>query len=195
MHTLQSAPQIASASLKKPISGVPTQAAVTSGAGLASLAASLVCTVAGEASRAESGGALAVVPSYTVGGVVLGPAVRAGGRAREAVEALVDLLAGDPYHFDALLLLGQVLLDDGRRGDARTAFARILRFDPNRADASFHLGVVAAAERRFREAIEHWRQAVEADPEGPYAAPARDNIHTALDIASVFQTAAAPAGL
>jgi hypothetical protein len=53
--------------------------------------------------------------------------------------------------------------------------------------------VAAAAERRFREAIEHWRRAVDADPDGPYAEPARDNIHTALEIAHVFQTAAAPA--
>jgi cellulose synthase operon protein C len=105
----------------------------------------------------------------------------------------VELLAGDPYHFDALLLLGQVLMDEGRRADARTAFARILRFDAGRADALFHLGVVAAAERRFREAIEHWRRAVDADPAGPYAGPARENIDTALDIAHVFQTAAAPA--
>ena len=86
-----------------------------------------------------------------------------------------------------------MLLDEGRRADARTAFARILRFDPGRADALFHLGVVAAAERRFREAIEHWRRVVDIDPDGPWAIPARDNIHTALDIAHVFQTASAPA--
>jgi len=52
---------------------------------------------------------------------------------------------------------------------------------------------VAAAERRFREAIEHWRRAVEHDPDGAYAEAARDNIATALDLAHVFQTAAAPA--
>jgi hypothetical protein len=36
---------------------------------------------------------------------------------------------------------------------------------------------------------------VEAYPDGPWAAPARENNDTALDIATVFRTAAAPAGL
>jgi len=146
----------------------------------------------GEAA-AEARAALEVLPAYADAVELLATALRAAGDRRGAIGALVELLEGDPYHFDALLLLGQVLLDEGRRADARTAFARILRFDAGRADALFHLGVVAAAERRFREAIEHWRRAVDADPDGPYAVPARDNIHTALDIAHVFQTAAAPA--
>ena len=66
----------------------------------------------------------------------------------------------------------------------------MLRFDPDRADAHFHLGGLAAAERRFREAIEHWRRAVEGDPAGPFAEPARQNVATALDMARVFHTEA-----
>ena len=83
-----------------------------------------------------------------------------------------------------------MLYDDERREDAQRAFARVLKFDPDRADAHFHLGGVAAAERHFREAIEHWRNAVDADPGGPYAEPARQNIATALDMARVFHTEA-----
>ena len=147
-----------------------------------------------EDAAAEARAALDVLPSYADGAMLLAQALRAGGKPGEAVETLVDLLAGDPYHFDALLLLGQALMDEGRRSDARTAFTRVLRFDPGRAEALFHQGVVAAAERRFREAIEHWRRAVEADPQGPYSGPARENVDMALDLAHVFQTAASPAG-
>jgi tetratricopeptide (TPR) repeat protein len=142
---------------------------------------------------AEARAALDVLPTYSDGAELLARALRAGKRYGEAVEVMVDLLAGDPYHLDALVLLGEVLLDEGRRADARTAFLRVLKFDPDRADAHFHLGVAAAAERRFREAIEHWRRSVEADADGAFAEASRDNIATALDLAQVFQTAAAPA--
>jgi cytochrome c-type biogenesis protein CcmH/NrfG len=110
------------------------------------------------------------------------------------VDALVDLLAGDPYHLDALVLLGQVLNDQGRADDARRALGRAVRLDRDRADAHFHLGVVAAGERRFREAVAHWRDAIDAAPEGPLAGPARENISTALDVARLFHTGA-PAGV
>ena len=75
-----------------------------------------------------------------------------------------------------------------KRDDARRALGRVLKFDAGRADAHFHLGVVAAADRHFREAIEHWRRVVDEDPRGPYAEAARDNIATALDVARVFRT-------
>jgi cellulose synthase operon protein C len=130
-----------------------------------------------------------VLPTYTEAAYVLAQALRAAGRPREAVGALVDLLAGDPYHFDALVLLGVALSDEGRRDDARHAFGRVLKFDPSRADALFQLGGLAAAERRFREAIGFWRRAVEAAPDSPLAQSARDNIDTALDVVHVFQQA------
>ncbi|HEX5724042.1 MAG TPA: tetratricopeptide repeat protein, partial [Longimicrobiaceae bacterium] len=144
-----------------------------------------------EAAIAECRAALEVLPTYAEAAELLATACRGAGRPREAVEVLVDLLTGDPYHLDGLVLLGQALRDDGRRADARQALGRALRFDPDRADALFHLGVVAADDRHFREAIEYWKRAVDADPEGPFAQPARDNIGTALDLAHVFHTSSA----
>jgi tetratricopeptide (TPR) repeat protein len=131
---------------------------------------------------AEARAALDVLPTYADGAELLARALRAAKQYGEAVEVLVDVLAGDPYHLDALVLLGEVLLDEGRRADARMAFLRVLKFDADRAEAHFHLGVAAAAERRFREAIEHWRRAVECDADGALAEAARDNIATALDL-------------
>jgi cytochrome c-type biogenesis protein CcmH/NrfG len=98
------------------------------------------------------------------------------------------MLADDPYHFDALILLGRVLLDEGRSEDARQAFRRVLRFDPRHAGASFYLGVVAGEERRFRDAIGHWRDTIDADPDGELAARARENVAAAMEFARIFRT-------
>ena len=63
----------------------------------------------------ECRAALDVLPTYSEAAFLLALAHRRAGRFGESIGALVDLLAGDPYHFEALVLLGQVLADDGRK--------------------------------------------------------------------------------
>ena len=83
------------------------------------------------------------------------------GRPAEALTLLIDLLQRDPYHFDALIALGETLLALGAKRDAVHAFARVLRFDPAHAGALFHEGALLAEQRRYREAIERWQRVVE----------------------------------
>ena len=136
--------------------------------------------------------AFELIPTYVQAALLLGESEWRLGRHHVAVDVLVDVLTADPTLLPGLVLLGRVLLDEGRRADAMHAFRRVLRFDPDRADALFHLGVAAAEERRFRDAIDCWRRAIEADPSGTLAAPARDNIATALEVARVFSTVPGP---
>jgi tetratricopeptide (TPR) repeat protein len=139
----------------------------------------------------ESRAALDVLPTYGDAAYLLAVAQRRAGVPGEAMATLIDLLEGDPYHLDGLVLLGQVLNDQGRRDDARRALQRVLRLNRDRADAHFHLGVVASEERRFRDAVAHWRDAIDLQPDGPFVPAARENISMALDVARLFHTDAA----
>jgi len=92
---------------------------------------------------------LELLPSYGEAALALVELERERRRFDEAIGVLVDLLSLDPYHLEALALLGWVLLEAGRPADAATAFRRILRFDPDHADAREGLaraeGAVAVA--------------------------------------------------
>jgi cytochrome c-type biogenesis protein CcmH/NrfG len=99
---------------------------------------------------------------------------------------LVDLLQRDPYHFEALIALGEVLLDLDRKADAVTAFSRVLRFDPKHVGALFHEGAILAEQHRYREAIDRWQQVIELAPTSDYARRARREIRTAGDLQRIF---------
>jgi cellulose synthase operon protein C len=144
-----------------------------------------------ESAADEARAALEILPTLEEAVLLLAEAERCAARFGPAVAALVDLLESDPYQLEALLLLGRVLLEEGRRADARRALTRVLRFDAGSVPALYYLGVVFAEERLFREAIDLWRRALEDEPEGPFAARARENIATALDLARIFQLPAA----
>jgi len=42
--------------------------------------------------------------------------------------------------------------------------------------------------RRFRDAIAHWRDTIDADPDGELAARARENVAAAMEFARIFRT-------
>jgi cytochrome c-type biogenesis protein CcmH/NrfG len=101
---------------------------------------------------------------------------------------LIALLERDPYHFDALLALGETLLAMARKGDAVTAFRRVLRFDPDHTGALYYDGVLLNEQKRFREAIERWRRVIELEPAGEFARRARRDARTAADLHAIFAT-------
>jgi cytochrome c-type biogenesis protein CcmH/NrfG len=104
---------------------------------------------------------------------------------------LIELLLRDPYHFDALIALGETLLDLDMKEDAVTAFARVLRFDPKHVGALYHEGALLAEQHRYREAQDRWRQVIELAPTSDFARLARREIRTAGDLQRIFGAKAA----
>jgi tetratricopeptide (TPR) repeat protein len=88
-------------------------------------------------------------------------------------------LRRDPYHFGALLALGELLLEAGRVDDAGVAFARILRFDPGHPGALYYDGVVLAHRRDFGAAFARWGAATAAAPGTGWAARAARAVESA----------------
>ena len=108
--------------------------------------------------------ALDAVPTYAEATLELATLRRRLGRAeRSARRCSIELLQRDPYHFDALIALGETLLALGRKRDAVHAFARVLRFDPSHVGALFHEGVLLAEQRRYRDAIERWERVIDLE--------------------------------
>ncbi len=109
---------------------------------------------------------------------------------RMAVDFLIDLLLGEPYDLEALLLLGRALLDDGRADEALEALDRLLKFDPENEAALFHRGVALARARRYADAVRAWERVVQVDAAGPFAQAARTHARSARDLAHIFAGAA-----
>ena len=79
----------------------------------------------------------------------------------------------------------------GRKGDAAHAIRRILRFDPEHVGALYYEGVLLTDQKRFRDAIERWRRAIELDPSSDFARRARREARTAMDLDMIFSATAA----
>jgi cytochrome c-type biogenesis protein CcmH/NrfG len=99
---------------------------------------------------------------------------------------LIELLRRDPYHFDALIALGETLLSLGRKRDAVTAFTRVLRFDPSHVGALYHEGALLVEQKRYREAITRWERVIAHSPASEYAKRAKREMRTAADLARIF---------
>ena len=97
---------------------------------------------------------------------------RAGDR-RAARRLLVDVLATDPLHLDALASLGALLVDEGRFDDARVAVQRVLRFEPEHALAVAVHGELLAHDGRVASARDRWLHAIALEPASEGAARAR----------------------
>src|SRR5206468_10430007 len=108
------------------------------------------------------------------------------GRAGDGLPLLIALLQRDPYHFDALIALGETLLSLGRKRDAVTAFTRVLRFDPSHVGALYHEGALLVEQKRYREAITRWERVIEHAPSSEYAKRAKREMRTAADLARLF---------
>jgi tetratricopeptide (TPR) repeat protein len=126
------------------------------------------------------------VPTYAEATLELAALRRQLGRASDGLPLLIELLRRDPYHFDALIALGETLLSLGRKRDAVTAFTRVLRFDPAHAGALYHEGALLAEQKRYREAITRWERVVAEAPASEYAKRAKREMRTAADLARIF---------
>jgi tetratricopeptide (TPR) repeat protein len=71
-----------------------------------------------------------------------------------------QILESEPYHEEALQLLGIVAAQLGKKDLAVECFSRIVALKPNQAQAHFNLGVAFLAQARTREAIASFRQAI-----------------------------------
>ncbi len=141
--------------------------------------------------EAELEGALDAVPTYAEATLELASLRRTSGRTNESLDLLIALLERDPYHFDALLALAETLLAIGHKRDAAHAIKRILRFDPDHVGALYYDGVLLTDQKRFREAIDRWRRAIELDPASEFARRARREARTAMDLDMIFSATAA----
>ncbi len=103
--------------------------------------------------------ALESLPGYAEAAVLVAEAERAAGRPHEAIDALAELLADDPYHLHALHQLGTILLEADRPEDAGVAFRRTVRFDPASSAAWEGLGNALAAMGDLQGAADCWRRA------------------------------------
>lgn len=130
--------------------------------------------------------ALDAVPTYAEATLELATLLRLTGRQQAAVELLVDLLARDPYSFDALIALGETLMELGSIADAGTAFGRVLAFDPDHAGGIFYDGMLLAQQKRYRQAMARWERVVELEPAGEYARRARREMRSAEELLTVF---------
>ena len=141
---------------------------------------------------AELTAAIDSVPTWTDPQLELARVERRSGRVDAAMDLLIGILHRDPYHFDALLALGETLLSADRIRDAATAFARILRFDPEHAGALFHQGVLLAKHSRYRDAISSWQQVIDLEPAGEWARRARKEMRTAAELSHIFAASDRP---
>ena len=93
---------------------------------------------------------------------------------------LVDLLALDPYEFDALMLLAEILIEDGRKAEARHALERVLRFEPDHLAALYHIGGIRLMAKEYDDAMDAWQRILVLDPASEYAQRARSQLRSSL---------------
>jgi tetratricopeptide (TPR) repeat protein len=89
---------------------------------------------------------------------------KAGFRAR-AASLYTQVPQGDPYHADALNLLGTVLFEEGRTADALRLIGQAVRTSPGNAAAWANLGGVARHIPRPEAALACYRRAVLLAPD------------------------------
>ena len=74
-----------------------------------------------------------------------------------------------PDHPDVRLLRGKLLrdegLDDELLAQATEEFLAVLESDPSNAEAHYLLGVLYQGNRQYKQAVEHYKQAIDNDPE------------------------------
>ena len=116
----------------------------------------------------------------------LGIALARTGHAEEAGTAFKRILQVVPSHAMALENLGSISLGNGDFAQARAWFVRALASDPSSAQAHNGLGVVELKAGHRKEAIGHWKQAVQIDAGNFYAL-----YNVAMELVNDGQTAEA----
>jgi tetratricopeptide (TPR) repeat protein len=135
--------------------------------------------------------ALDALPTYHDAALALAALYRRNGKARAAVNLLVELLATDPTDLETLVALGSALLEDGRMEDALGVFQRALSQNPQHVPSHFFAGAVYARLKRYRDAVTQWEHVIKLEPGGTFAQEARKHMRTAQDLQRVFRTEAA----
>jgi tetratricopeptide (TPR) repeat protein len=70
-----------------------------------------------------------------------------------------------PDHPDVRLLRGKLLRDDYLLSEAAEEFLAVVKKDPSNAEAHYLLGVLYQGSKQFEQADEHYKKAIENDPE------------------------------
>jgi glutathione synthase/RimK-type ligase-like ATP-grasp enzyme len=83
--------------------------------------------------------------------------------------AYVEVLRGDPRHFDALNELGTLALAGGYRSAARTAYAQAVQHHPGNPVGHVNLANVMREDNDLAGARRHYEAALAADPDLPEA--------------------------
>jgi predicted O-linked N-acetylglucosamine transferase (SPINDLY family) len=99
------------------------------------------------------------------------------GRLAEAEKIYHQILARQPYHAGALLLLGVLAEKKGQFDAAVELMQRAIRLVPDSAEAHYNLGSVFQNMDRLDEAIASFRQAIRLKPE---LTPTYNNLANAL---------------
>ncbi|HTU93620.1 MAG TPA: sulfotransferase [Gemmataceae bacterium] len=92
-----------------------------------------------------------------------------GGDLPGAEKACLQLLQAQPWHVQALQILGVICGRLGRHEEAITYLGRAIRIDPSNSDLYSNLGVAFARAGRLEEAMAQFRQTLRRRPDHPVA--------------------------
>ena len=89
--------------------------------------------------------------------------------AKDARARLEHAARIQPDHPNVRLLRGKFLsdeaLNDALLAQATEEFLAVIENDPNNAEAHYRLGVLYQGNQQYKQAVEHYKQAIEGDPE------------------------------
>ncbi len=91
--------------------------------------------------------------------------LHAAGQLRQAADICRQVVAVDPGHFRAWLLLGLASRDLGLAGEAVACLTRATQLQPSSAEAFFQLGTVLSQTNQVDEAMGCFRRALELEPD------------------------------
>jgi len=135
--------------------------------------------------------ALDALPTYHDAALALASLLRRRGRARAAVNLLVELLATDPSDTETLVSLGHALLEDNRLSEALGVFQRALGRAPRHVAGISLQAWSTPGSSAIRRRPAEWQQVIRLEPSGQFAQEARKHARTAQDLRRIFRTEAA----
>lgn len=91
--------------------------------------------------------------------------LHAAGRLTEADALCRQIVATEPAHYSALLMLGMIQAQTGNFAEALPLIDRSLGLEPDIALGQFYRGLVLAGLGRIDDAVRSYRRAAELDPE------------------------------
>jgi hypothetical protein len=98
--------------------------------------------------------------------------------------AYVDILRGDPTHFDALNELAALALAGGYRSAARTAYAQAVQHHPGNPIGQVNLANLLREDNDLEGARRHYEAALAVDPDLPEAHQGMSSVLSELGLAA-----------